>query len=89
MYPEDYANENSDEAFTFGKGESYGAELFIKKTAGKTNGWIGYTHSYTTRDFAELNDGKEFFAKYDRRHDLSITVSHKINEKISLSSVFV
>ena len=89
VYPEDYANENSDEAFTFGKGKSYGVELFIKKIVGKTNGWIGYTHSYTTRDFEELNDGKEFFAKYDRRHDLSITVSHKINEQLSLSSVFV
>ena len=89
VYPEDYANESSDAAFTFGKGESYGLELFVKKTSGKTNGWLGYTHSYTTRNFEELNDGKEFFAKYDRRHDLSITVSHKINDKLSLSSVFV
>ena len=32
---------------------------------------------------------KEFFAKYDRRHDLSITATHKLSKKWTLSSIFV
>src|SRR5690554_5701221 len=32
-----------------GKGWSYGAELMIEKKIGKTNGWIGYTLSWTDR----------------------------------------
>ena len=37
----------------------------------------------------EVNDGIAFPAKYDRRHDLSITATHKLSDKWTLSSVFV
>ena len=87
--PEGNTNSNSDGAFTFGNGDSYGLELLIKKTKGKTTGWIGYTLSKTTRYFDEVNEGIAFPAKYDRRHDLSITAKHKLSEKWTLSSVFV
>ena len=89
VLPEDNTNSNSDGAFTFGNGDSYGLELLIKKTKGNTTGWIGYTLSKTTRYFDEVNDGIAFPAKYDRRHDLSITAKHKLSEKWTLSSVFV
>ena len=89
VLPEDNTNSNSDGAFTFGNGDSYGLELLIKKTKGKTTGWIGYTLSKTTRYFDDVNNGVAFPAKYDRRHDLSITATHKLSEKWTLSSVFV
>jgi len=89
VLPEDNTNSNSDGAFTFGNGDSYGLELLIKKTKGNTTGWIGYTLSKTTRYFDKVNDGIAFPAKYDRRHDLSITAKHKLSEKWTLSSVFV
>lgn len=68
------------EKITAGKGESYGAELFIQKKAGNTTGWIGYTLSWTNRKFNELNNGKTFPFKYDRRHDFSLVLSHKISD---------
>ena len=89
MLPEDNANSNSDDAFAFGDGDSYGIELLLKKSKGKTTGWIGYTLSKTTRYFDDVNNGVAFPAKYDRRHDLSITATHKLSEKWTLSSVFV
>ncbi len=89
VLPEDNTNSNSDDAFAFGDGESYGVELLVKKNKGKTTGWIGYTLSKTTRFFDEVNNGNPFPAKYDRRHDLSITATHKLSDKWSLSSVFV
>ena len=89
VLPEDNTNSSSDDSFTFGEGDSYGIEVLIKKNKGKTTGWIGYTLSKTTKYFDEVNNGIAFPAKYDRRHDLSITASHKISEKWTLSSVFV
>ena len=87
--PEDNTNSNSDDAFAFGDGNSYGVELLIKKNKGKTTGWIGYTLSKTTKYFDEVNQGIAFPAKYDRRHDLSITATHKLSKKWTLNSVFV
>ncbi len=89
ILPEDNTNSSSDDAFTFGNGDSYGIELLIKKNKGKTTGWIGYTLSKTTKFFNDVNNGNSFPAKYDRRHDLSITATHKISAKWSFSSVFV
>ena len=87
--PGDNVKDNPDNNFVFGKGESYGAELFINKKAGKFTGWIGYTLSWTIRQFPDLNNGKEFFARYDRRHDLSVVTSYELNSRWSFSAVFV
>ena len=89
VLPEDNTNSSSDDAFVFGNGESYGAEFLIKKNKGKTTGWIGYTISKTTRYFDDVNNGEPFPAKYDRRHDLSVTATHKLSNSWTLSSVFV
>ena len=89
VLPEDNTNSNSDDAFTFGDGDSYGLEFLVKKNKGKTTGWIGYTWSKTTRFFDEVNNGNAFPAKYDRRHDLSITATHKYSNKWTFSGVFV
>lgn len=87
--PEDNLKNNTDNNFTFGKGWSYGAELFIKKRVGKTTGWIGYTLSWTKRKFPEINQGNEYFAKYDRRHDFSIVVSQELGKRWIISAVWV
>jgi len=87
--PSDDANDNPDNNFTFGQGESYGAEFFINKKIGDFTGWIGYTWSITNRQFDEINHGNWYPAKYDRRHDLSVLASYKLNKKWSFSAVFV
>ncbi|HMN33595.1 MAG TPA: TonB-dependent receptor [Chitinophagaceae bacterium] len=78
-----------DYDFVFGKGYAYGAEFFINKTKGKWTGWLGYTLSWTYRNFAQLNLGEPFPAKYDQRHNISITSSYELNKKLSLSAVFI
>lgn len=75
--------------FVFGSGEAYGAEFFINKTKGKFTGWIGYTLSWTYRTFKDLNNGKRYPAKYDRRHDLSIVASYEASPKWTFSAIFV
>ncbi len=77
------------ERVTQGSGKSYGAEMLLQKKRGKLTGWIGYTLSWTTRQFDELNFGKRFDYKYDRRHDFSIVGSYKFNDRITLSATWV
>lgn len=72
-----------------GKGKSYGTEFFIQKKKGKTNGIIGYTLSWTNRRFENLNEGKTFPYKYDRRHDLKIAVVHQFSKRFQLSADWV
>lgn len=84
-----FFNQNLESEMVFGSGLSYGAEFFFKKTTGKTNGWIGYTWSKTTRTFNDLNNGKSYYYRYDRRHDVSFVLSQYISRKWSASFVFV
>jgi hypothetical protein len=81
--------ENWQDKIEIGEGKSYGAEFLLQKKAGKTTGWIGYTLSKTERRFDQLNNGKWFPFRYDRRHDISLTVSHHLTEKIHLSGTWV
>lgn len=80
---------NIENDLTFGTGESYGMELFLKKSQGKFNGWIGYTLSYAKRTFPELQNGVTFYARYDRRHDASVVMQYTLNEKWTFGSVFI
>lgn len=87
---EDGGEGNSWETkITQGDGEAYGAEVFLQKKKGKTTGWIGYTLSWNWRQFDKINGGKKFAFKYDRRHDLSIVVTHQFTKKISASATWV
>ena len=90
-YEEGYTPGLSDPErdFVFGKGWSYGSELFINKVRGRLTGWIGYTLSWTWRQFAELNGGEKFPAKYDRRHDMSVVATYELSPKWKVGGVFV
>lgn len=72
-----------------GRGRAYGAELLIEKKWGSTTGWIGYTLARTDRQFENINFGRVFPAKYDRRHDVSLAITHRFNEKIDMGVVWV
>ena len=90
-YKEGYTPSLKDpeEEFTFGKGWSYGAELFVNKVKGRFTGWVGYTLSWTWRKFPYLNEGNKYVSKYDRRHDMSAVGTYELNKKWKLSAVFV
>ena len=74
---------------TSGKGWSYGVEFLVRKEVGKFTGWIGYTLSWTKQQFDELNFGEPFFARYDRRHDVSIVLMYSPTKRINLSLSWV
>jgi len=82
-----------EDKVNMGKGWAYGVELLLQRSFGKTTGWIGYTWSRSMRQFDRegqmINSGKPFPAKYDRRHDFSITVQHKFSDRFDLSASWV
>lgn len=82
-------NGNVEADLLYGDGRAYGIELFFKKRFGKFNGWIGYTFSRTERQFDAINEGKWFYAKQDRTHDLSLVGIYKAGPRWTFSSVFV
>lgn len=82
-----------EEKVSMGDGKAYGVELLLQRSFGNTTGWIGYTWAKSTRLFnrpgQEINYGREFPAKYDRRHDVSVTMSHKFSDRIDISGSWV
>ncbi len=83
------ADQNWENKIETGDGNSYGLEILLEKKTGKTTGWIGYTWAKSNREFKNVNSGKEFPFKYDRRHDLSIAVTHKFNKNWDIGFVWV
>jgi len=92
-YKESYvagpSNRDLEYEFVSGQGKAYGLELFVRKNRGKLQGWVGYTYSFANRKFPELNGGKTFPARFDRRHDVSVVGAYTLNEKWKLGATFV
>lgn len=78
------------EKVVMGQGRSMGAEMFIRKYAGKTTGWLSYTLGKTERRFPDGSvSGKDWFPyKYDRRHNLALVLNHKFGKKIDLNGTW-
>ncbi len=78
-----------EDKIEIGKGWSYGIELLLEKKLGKLTGWLGYTLSWSERQFDNISFGEPYPYKYDRRHDIGIALTYKYNEKIDAGLVWV
>ncbi|MDY3979410.1 MAG: TonB-dependent receptor [Tidjanibacter sp.] len=82
-----------EDKVSMGRGWSYGVEFLLQRSVGRLTGWIGYTWSKSLRRFDRagqvINGGKPFYAKYDRRHDLSITAAYKISDRIDMGATWI
>lgn len=87
------SSDNWENLVVAGDGYSYGIEFLAQRDFGKFTGWVAYTWSRTMRIFdregQRLNGGKEFPAKYDRRHDLSIVLSYRFSDRCDVSATWV
>lgn len=79
-------NNDYEQELVHGRGRSYGIELFAARTSGRFTGWLGYTLSYTRRQFDSLNGGREYDARYDKRHDFSAVGMYDISKRWAVSS---
>ena len=79
----------TDEFLYSGSGESYGLETSLSYSLPKFNVQASYTLSRSLRRFAEINDGKPFAAKSDRRHNLSLMCVWEPTAHWTLAATFI
>lgn len=72
-----------------GLGQAFGAEFFVKKREGFFTGSVSYTLSHTIRKFVAFNNGNWYPAKYDRIHDLTLTLNYQKNSRWNFSALWV
>ena len=77
---ENVEQETSEDVFkTGGSGYATGVELFAEKRRGRLSGWLGYTLGWTRRTFPDIDAGRTFAPKYDRRHDVALTATYRLD----------
>ncbi|HOJ02509.1 MAG TPA: TonB-dependent receptor [Bacteroidota bacterium] len=74
--------------FYDGEGEAFGVEFFLQKKTGRLTGWAGYALGWINTRFDELNGGRYFRPKWDRRHDVKIVGQYRLNDRWDFSATF-
>lgn len=87
--PESAEGVSWEDNITKGQGWSYGVEILLQKKVGRLSGWAGYTLSWTQLQFDSLNAGKKYYARYDRRHDVSLVGIYELRKNMTLSGTWV
>jgi hypothetical protein len=83
-----FLNTDFESKLIQGKGKAYGLEMLLRKNSGKLTGWISYTLSWSHRQFEEINGGKWFPSRYDRRHNGAIVAQYAFNKRWAVSMVW-
>lgn len=83
-----FLNTDFESKLIQGKGSAYGVEMLVRKNAGKLTGWISYTLSWSNRQFDEINGGRWFPARYDRRHNGAIVAQYAFSKRWAASMVW-
>lgn len=79
---------NWEQMATQGNGEAKGFEMLLEKTSGKLTGWASYTLMYNNRQFDQINQGKVFPSRYDRRHNINLVGIYQFTKKFTLSATW-
>jgi hypothetical protein len=83
-------NWQEPEAISFGEGWSYGAEALLQWETEKASAWMSYTLAKSERQFDnEINGGRKFPTRLDRRHNINLQFLYKFNQKWEFSLGFV
>lgn len=83
-----FLNNDFESRLIQGRGEAYGMEFLLRKDAGRFTGWLSYTLSWSWRQFDEINGGKWFHARYDRRHNGAVVMQYALSKRLALSAVW-
>jgi hypothetical protein len=75
-------------------GASYGVEVFIKKSMGSLEGWLGYTWSRSIKKTSGvysdeiINDNTWYPSSFDIPHDLTVMATYHLNRRWQVSGTF-
>jgi len=71
-----------------GSGRAYGTDISVAYHAEAFTAQLGYSLSWSTRQFDDLNGGNRYFDRFDRRHDLSFQFLGQLGGNWSYSCAF-
>ena len=72
-----------------GIGRAYGLEFLFKKNRGRYNGWFSYTLGRSELKIDGINQHQWYPTRYDQTHNIKITSTYKISERVQISGNFV
>lgn len=84
----DFSGLPYSETLLFGEGFAYGAEVQLRRSEGRINGFVGYTLGRTARRYRGLEDYTFFTPKYDRTHDLTAVLNVDVASGWRVTGVF-
>lgn len=81
------------ERFHFGDGRAFGAEVLLRRRAGRMNGFLSYTLGRTERRFPNVNlsengEPQYYVPKYDRTHSVTLATNYRLTDAWRLTSTF-
>lgn len=89
------ANEAIEQVILNGEMRSNGLEVLLRKNTGDFTGWVAYTLSQSeqktpgrTPNEVGINNGQWYRSAYDKRHNLAVTASYKLNKRWSFGANF-
>jgi len=83
-----FLNTDFESKLIQGRGRAYGIEVLVRKEAGRLTGWVSYTLAWAWRQFDEINQGRWFPSRYDRRHNGAIVVQYTFGKRFAASAVW-
>ena len=72
-----------------GIGRAYGLEFLFKKNRGWYSGWFSYTLGRSELKIDGINKYEWYPTRYDQTHNIKITSTYKINDRVQISGNFV
>ena len=85
-------NEDLAEDLLTTTGRAYGAELMVRKSTGRLNGWISYTYARSLMketqadDPFPINGGKWYNTPHDKPHTIKMVANYKFTHRYSISA---
>lgn len=83
-----FFNRDLSTEFRQGVSEAYGAEVMIQKNRGPLTGFVSYTWSRVDRTVDGVNQGRTFFANYDRRNTFNVVATYEHSAKWTFGGSF-
>lgn len=84
-------NDRVEQAVLRTDGRAYGAEILLRKNAGKLNGWVSYTYSRSllrtaSEETAEkINNGEWYPNNFDQPHNVVLVGNYELSKRFSTS----
>ena len=77
-----------EQSLSSGSGRSYGLESRFEYELNKLDFYAAYTYSRSIRTMEFINNGQEYFSKYDRPHVMSLIAKYDLSSSNKLIASF-